>query len=58
MTPENSRMLLNAYIDGELDVASTIELESEIEKSPALRQELERLSALQDLVQSRAVSFA
>jgi anti-sigma factor RsiW len=57
MTPENSRMLLNAYIDGELDVASTIELESEIEKSPALRQELERLSALQDLVQSRAARF-
>lgn len=57
MTPENSRMLLNAYIDGELDVASTIEVESEIEKSPTLRQELERLSELQELVQSRAARF-
>ena len=57
MTPETARMLLHAYIDGELDAASTIELESQIEASPALRQELERLSALHDLVQTRATRF-
>lgn len=57
MIPENSRVLLNAYIDGELGAASTIEVESQTEKSPAIRQELERLFALHDLVQSRATRF-
>jgi anti-sigma factor RsiW len=57
MTPETARRRLNAYIDGELDAASTIELESDIEASPALRQELERLSALHHVVQTRAIRF-
>jgi anti-sigma factor RsiW len=47
MTPDNARTLLHAYLDGELDAASTIELEAEIDRSPGLRQELARLSSLQ-----------
>ena len=57
MTPETARMLLHAYIDGEIDAASTIELESQIEASPPLRQEMERLSALHHVVQTRATRF-
>lgn len=57
MTPETARMLLHAHIDGELDAASTIELKSQIEASPALRQEAERLSALHHAVQTRATRF-
>jgi anti-sigma factor RsiW len=54
---ENARDLLHAYIDGELDAASTIELEKEIGHSPALRQELARLAALQDAVRARGTRF-
>ena len=57
MTLETARKLLNAYIDGELDAASTIELESELEASPALRQELERLSLLHHLLQAHVTRF-
>ena len=57
MTPENARRLLNAYVDGELDAASTMELETQIRESPALLQEFERLSALQSLVRNSASRF-
>ena len=57
MTPENARGLLNAYVDGELDAASTMELEAQIRESPGLQQEFERLSALQSLVRNRASRF-
>ena len=57
MTPENARGLLNAYVDGELDAASMMELEAQIRESPALQQEFERLSALQSLVRNRASRF-
>jgi anti-sigma factor RsiW len=57
MNHETARRLLNAYIDGELDVASTAELESHIEASPVLRQELERLSALRQALQTHATRF-
>jgi anti-sigma factor RsiW len=57
MTPENALGLLNAYIDGELDAASTMELEAQIRESPALQQEFEHLSALQSLVRNRARRF-
>lgn len=57
MTPENARRLLNAYLDGELDAASIIELEAQMRESPALQQEFEGLSALQNLVQSRGSRF-
>ena len=57
MTPENARLLLNAYVDGELDAASTMELEAQIRESRGLQQEFERLSALQSLVRNRASRF-
>jgi anti-sigma factor RsiW len=57
MTPETARVLLHAFIDGELDAASTIELKAQIDTSPALRQELARLSALQSSVQTLAARF-
>jgi anti-sigma factor RsiW len=57
MTPERARMLLHAHIDGEIDATSTLELKSEIEASPALRQEMERLSALHHVMQTRATRF-
>ncbi len=50
-------VLLHAYIDGELDAASTIELESRLKASTALRQELARLTALQRSVQNHATRF-
>ena len=50
MTPERARALLHAYLDGELDASSTIELEAELERTPALRRELQRLKALQTVV--------
>jgi anti-sigma factor RsiW len=58
MTPETARVLLHGYIDGELDAASTVELESHLSASPPLRQELARLSALQNALQSRATRYA
>ena len=57
MTPDTSRVLIHAYIDGELDAASTIELESMIAASPVLRQEVERLAALGDALRTRAARF-
>ena len=57
MTPDTSRMLLHAYIDGELDAASTIEMESMIAASPVLRQEVECLAALRDALRTRATRF-
>ena len=57
MTPKTARVLLNAAIDGELDAASSIELETELKASSALRQELARLSALQSSVQTHGTRF-
>ena len=57
MTTENARALLHAHVDGEPDAASTIELQAEIARSPALRQELRRLSALRDAVRAGATRF-
>jgi anti-sigma factor RsiW len=57
MTPETARVLLHAFIDDELDAASAIELRTQIDASPVLRQELARLSTLQSSVQTRAARF-
>jgi anti-sigma factor RsiW len=57
MTPETARVLLHAFIDAELDAASTIELKAQVDASPALRQELARLSALQSSVQTLATRY-
>jgi anti-sigma factor RsiW len=58
MSPETARVLLHAFIDGELDAASTLGLEAQLKASPALRQELARLSALQSSVQTLAARFS
>jgi anti-sigma factor RsiW len=47
MIPERARVLLHAYLDHELDAASALELEAEINRQPALRHELTRLRSLQ-----------
>jgi anti-sigma factor RsiW len=47
MMPEQARLFLQAYLDGELDAGSALELEAEINRRPALRHELARLTALQ-----------
>jgi anti-sigma factor RsiW len=57
MTPETARILLHAYLDGELDVAATLDFEEMLKASPALQQELAYLSALQSSLQSRATRF-
>ena len=57
MIPDTDRVLLHAYVDGELDAASTIELESQLAASPALRQEMERLTALSQAVKTHATRF-
>ena len=58
MSPETARVLLHAFVDGELDAASIIELQAQIDASPVLRQELARLSALQSSVQTLAARFS
>jgi anti-sigma factor RsiW len=57
MTPDQARILLHAYFDGEIDAASSLELDFQIQGSAALKQELERLSELQHLVQTHATRF-
>ena len=43
MTREEANRLLNAYIDGELDPAKTLELEAHLAESPSLRAACGRL---------------
>jgi anti-sigma factor RsiW len=57
MTPETARILLHAYLDGELDLAAALDFEEQLKASPALQQELAYLSALQSSLQSRATRF-
>ena len=57
MAPATARVLLHAFIDGELDAASTLDLEAELKASPALRQEFARLSELRTSVQTHATRF-
>jgi anti-sigma factor RsiW len=57
MKPDSARVLLHAYIDGELDAESATALEAEIDTSPDLKQELERLAALRSAVQSHGTRF-
>jgi anti-sigma factor RsiW len=57
MTSDTASVLLHAYLDGELDAASTMEMEARLRASTALRQELARLTALQYAVQTGATRF-
>lgn len=52
-TPEESKLLLHAYLDGELDPANALEIERRIVADPALAEEYRRLEALQRLVREK-----
>jgi anti-sigma factor RsiW len=54
MTADSARSLLHAYVDGELDPASALEVKAQIENSPELQRELALLSTLQNALQNRA----
>ena len=53
MTTDNDRLLLNAYIDGELDPAHTLEFERRLGESPALAAERARIEALRGAMRER-----
>jgi anti-sigma factor RsiW len=52
-TTDNDRLLLNAYIDGELDPAHTLEFEQRLAVTPALAQERRRIEALRNALRER-----
>ncbi len=53
MKPDDTR-LLHAYLDGELDSASSLELEARMSESPALRSACERLRELSAAIREKA----
>lgn len=52
-TTENDRLLLNAYIDGELDPAHALEFEQRLAAEPALADERGRIEALRTALRER-----
>jgi len=50
---ENDRLLLNAYVDGELDPAHALEFERRLADSPALAAERARIEALRGAMRER-----
>jgi anti-sigma factor RsiW len=50
---ENDRLLLNAYIDGELDPAHVLEFERRLAEDSALANERRRIEALRDAMRER-----
>src|SRR5262249_25208531 len=46
MTPTDPRLLVHAYLDGELDPAHALEIERQLADDPALAAERERVEAL------------
>jgi len=46
MTPTDPRLLIHAYLDGELDPAHALEIERQLADDPALAAERERVEAL------------
>jgi anti-sigma factor RsiW len=52
-TSENDRLLLNAYIDGELDPANALDFERRLADSPALAAERARIEALRGAMRER-----
>jgi anti-sigma factor RsiW len=57
-TTENDRLLLNAYIDGELDPAHALEFEQRLAADPALAEERRRIEALQSALRERLPRLA
>jgi anti-sigma factor RsiW len=53
MIPEDPRLLVHAYLDGELDPANALAIEKRIAADPALAAECERVEALQRLLRER-----
>lgn len=52
-TDDNSVLLVNAYLDGELDPANALGITQQMDKEPALAAEAERIKALQQLIHER-----
>ena len=50
---DNSVLLVNAYLDGELDPANALGIEQQMRKQPALAAESERIKALQRVIHER-----
>jgi anti-sigma factor RsiW len=53
-TPTFDSRQLNAFVDGELDLAAQLELESALQEDAALRAQVERLRSLREAVRGRA----
>jgi anti-sigma factor RsiW len=53
VTTENDRLLLNAWIDGELDPAHALEFEQRLDADPALGEERRRIEALRRALKER-----
>src|SRR6516162_7280635 len=53
MIPEDSRLLVHAYLDGELDPANALAVEQRMAADPTLAAEGERVAALQRLLRER-----
>jgi anti-sigma factor RsiW len=54
MKPDEAARLLQAYADGELDPAASLEMEAELAASPALRSALERTRAMSAAIREKA----
>ena len=50
MTPTDPRLLVHAYVDGELDPAHALEVERQLDDDPALAVERERVEALRRVI--------
>jgi len=53
MSPEDPKLLVHAYLDGELDPANALAVEQRIAADPALAAECRRVEALQQLLRER-----
>ena len=54
MTNEEANRLLNAYIDGELDPAKSLELEAHLAENPSVRAACERLREMSAAIRDKA----
>ena len=54
MTTPTEHQQLNAFVDGELDLKSQLEMEQRLENEPALRQQAEEMRQLREVVREQA----
>jgi anti-sigma factor RsiW len=54
MKPEEAARLLQAYADGELDPAASLQIEAELAATPTLREALARIRAMSAAIRERA----